>query len=167
MIATLANAPDDLQILKVYLLDFTGLDRDALHLHAGLALFILVRLGWRWRGGWMIAWLAALMVALGVEWMDIRADGSLGAPQPQPEHWQYDDMANGAAAGRAVASAQAKRRTGQFRRFRGSIHQRDRRTSGDRLTRRVPAQSCVRGAASCPGHCPHHSIIRQYCAPIR
>ncbi len=87
MIATLANAPDDLQILKVYLLDFTGLERDALHLHAGLALFILVRLGWRWRGGWVVAWLAALAVALGVEWMDIRADGSLGAPQPQPEHW--------------------------------------------------------------------------------
>ena len=51
MIPTLANAPDDLQILKLYLLDFTGLERDALHLHAGLALFILVRLAWRWQIG--------------------------------------------------------------------------------------------------------------------
>jgi hypothetical protein len=87
MIPTLASAPDDLQILKVYLLDFTGLDRDALHLHAGLALFILVRIVWRRRGGWVIAWLAALTIALGVEWLDIRADGTGGAPLPQPEHW--------------------------------------------------------------------------------
>lgn len=87
MMPTLASAPDDLQILKVYLLDFTGLERDALHLHAGLALFILVRLAWRWRGGWVIAWLAALTVAIGVEWLDIRADGGEGIPQPQPDHW--------------------------------------------------------------------------------
>ncbi len=87
MIPTLANAPDDLQILKLYLLDFTGLERDALHLHAGLALFILVRLAWRWRGGWVIAWLAALTIAIGVEWLDIRADGTGGVPQPQSDHW--------------------------------------------------------------------------------
>lgn len=87
MITTLASAPDDLQILKVYLLDFTGLERDALHLHAGLAVFILVRLVWRWRGGWVIAWLAALMLAAGVEWLDIRADSVGAIPQPQSDHW--------------------------------------------------------------------------------
>lgn len=87
MISTLASAPDDLQILKLYLLDFTGLDRDALHLHAGLALFILVRLIWRRRGGWVIAWLAAFVLAAGVEWLDIRADGEGGSPLPQPDHW--------------------------------------------------------------------------------
>jgi hypothetical protein len=87
VISTLVNAPDELQILKVHLLDFTGLDRDAMHVHAGLALFILVRLVWRWRGGWTVAWLAALALALGIEWLDIKADGTGGAPQPQYDHW--------------------------------------------------------------------------------
>lgn len=87
MMPTLASAPHDLQILKLYLLDFTGLDRDALHLHAGLAVFILTRLLWRWRGGWIVAWLAALTLALSIEWLDMRAYGVPGTPQPDPEHW--------------------------------------------------------------------------------
>lgn len=87
MIPTLASAPHDLQILKLYLLDFTGLGRDALHIHAGLAIFIVTRLAWRWRGGWVVAWFAALTLALAVEWLDIRADGMIGTPQPEPEHW--------------------------------------------------------------------------------
>lgn len=87
MIPTLATAPHDLQILKLYLLDYTGLDRDALHLHAGLALFIAVRLLWRWRGGWFVAWFAALALALSVEWLDIAAYGDPGTPQPDPNNW--------------------------------------------------------------------------------
>jgi hypothetical protein len=87
MIPTLASAPHDLQMLKLHLLDVTGLGRDALHVYAGMAMFIGVRLVWRWRGGWMLAWLAALAVALGVEWMDIRAEGQAGVPQPEPAHW--------------------------------------------------------------------------------
>lgn len=87
MIPTLASAPHDLQVLKLYLLDFTGLDRDALHLHAGLALFVVVRLLWRWRGGWAIAWFAALALALSVEWLDIAAYGDPDTPQPDPNNW--------------------------------------------------------------------------------
>lgn len=87
MIPTLASAPHDLQILKLYLLDYTGLDRDALHLHAGLALFVAVRLLWRWRGGWVIAWFMALTLALSVEWLDINAFGDPDTPQPDPNNW--------------------------------------------------------------------------------
>jgi hypothetical protein len=87
MTFSLATAPHDLQILKLQLIEATGLGRDALHVYAGLAMFIGVRLVWRWRGGWVLAWLAALAVALGVEWLDIKAYGQVGTPQPEPENW--------------------------------------------------------------------------------
>jgi hypothetical protein len=87
MIPTLASAPQDLQILKVHILDATGLAKDALHIYAGLAVFIAVRLVWRWRGGWTLAWLAALSLALGIEWLDIKAEGQAGTLQPDPAHW--------------------------------------------------------------------------------
>jgi hypothetical protein len=83
----LATAPADLQNLKLYLIDLTGLGRDALHVYAGLAVFLFVRLLWRWRGGWMIAWLAALALASSIEWLDMRAEGQAGVPQPEPAHW--------------------------------------------------------------------------------
>jgi hypothetical protein len=87
MIPTLASAPQDLQSLKLYLLDLTGLGKDALHVYAGLTVFITIRLVWRWRGGWIVAWLASLALALGIEWLDIRAEGQIGVPQPDPAHW--------------------------------------------------------------------------------
>ena len=87
MNVTLATAPQDLQTLKIYLLDLTGLGKDALHIYAGLALFIAVRLAWRWRGGWFVAWLAVLGLASGVEWLDMLAEGKIGAIQPDPAHW--------------------------------------------------------------------------------
>ncbi len=83
----LASAPQDLQNFKLTALNFTGLDRDALHIYAGMALFLCVRLLWRWRGGWIVAWLAALSLALGVEWLDIKAETAGGYLQPQPAHW--------------------------------------------------------------------------------
>lgn len=87
MIPTLASAPHDLQLLKLYLLEFTGLGRDALHIYAGLAIFIATRLIWRFRGGWALAWFAALCVALGVEWLDTRAAGMVGTPHPEANNW--------------------------------------------------------------------------------
>ena len=87
MNVTLATAPQDLQTLKLYLLDLTGLGKDALHIYAGMALFIAVRLAWRWRYGWFVAWIAVLALASGVEWLDIRAEGKVGVIQPDPAHW--------------------------------------------------------------------------------
>lgn len=87
MNAIWASAPQDLQNLKLYLIDLTGLGRDALHVYAGLAVFLFVRLLWRWRGGWVIAWLAALALASSIEWLDMRAEGQAGVPQPDPAHW--------------------------------------------------------------------------------
>ena len=52
---------------KGSVIDATGLDKDALHIYFGLALFLLVRMAWRRRGGWVAAWLAVLVMACGGE----------------------------------------------------------------------------------------------------
>ncbi len=79
--------PMDYQQLKVVLLDETGLAKDALHIYAGMAMFIIVRLLWRWRGGWIAAWLAALALACGAEYIDLRTEFSNSALQPDAAHW--------------------------------------------------------------------------------
>ena len=55
---------------KVSVIETSGLAKDALHIYFGLALFLAVRLVWRWRGGWLVAWLAVLAMACGGEWLD-------------------------------------------------------------------------------------------------
>jgi hypothetical protein len=87
MIGTWTSAPDDLQLLKIDILEATGLGRDALHVYVGLAVFVIVRLIWRRRGGWWLAWTASLAVALGIEWLDMRADATGSAVQPDTGHW--------------------------------------------------------------------------------
>jgi hypothetical protein len=77
----------DFQQWKTEMIDVTGLAKDALHIHIGLLVFILVRLVWRGRGGWIVAWLVALAFALGGEWLDIRAEEAASALQPDPAHW--------------------------------------------------------------------------------
>ncbi len=77
----------DYQQWKTSVLDYTGLAKDALHVHIGLGVFIAVRLAWRWRFGWLIAWLVALAFALGGEWLDLRAEDAAGAQQPDGAHW--------------------------------------------------------------------------------
>lgn len=79
--------PLDFQQLKVVMLGFTGLGKDALHIYAGMGLFLLVRLVWRWRGGWMLAWLAVLALACTVEWIDMKAEAANSALQPDAAHW--------------------------------------------------------------------------------
>ena len=72
---------------KASLVELSGLDKDALHIYFGLALFLLIRLMWRWRGGWVIAWLAVLVMACGGEWLDLAAEHSNSAIQPDAAHW--------------------------------------------------------------------------------
>jgi hypothetical protein len=81
------SAPQDLQQFKIDAIAYTGLGRDALHVYFGLALFIAVRLLWRWRFGWILAWLAALALAVGVEYLDIKAEHTGSYLQPEPAHW--------------------------------------------------------------------------------
>lgn len=80
--------PIDFENLKLLVQEFTGLAKDALHVYAGLSMFIIVRLLWRWRGGWIIAWAAAVALACGAEWLDILAEANGGSLlKPDPEHW--------------------------------------------------------------------------------
>ncbi|MFM6854984.1 MAG: hypothetical protein ACKOUM_12980 [Sphingopyxis sp.] len=62
------------QDYKGMAVDATGLAKDALHVHIGLGIFIIVRLLWRWRGGWAAAWLVALGFTLGGEWLDYQLE---------------------------------------------------------------------------------------------
>lgn len=79
--------PLDFQQFKVMMLEWSGLAKDALHIYAGLALFLFIRLVWRRKGGWVLGWLATLMLACGVEWLDLLAESSNSAIQPDAAHW--------------------------------------------------------------------------------
>jgi hypothetical protein len=72
---------------KTWLVTSTALSKDALHIYFGLALFVAVRLVWRWRGGWLAAWLAVLAMASGGEWLDMALEAQLSAIQPDAAHW--------------------------------------------------------------------------------
>jgi cell shape-determining protein MreD len=85
--------PASFQVFKEYLISLTGLSRDALHVHIGLAVFIIVRLLWRWRFGWSVAWLCALAAALAGEWLDIRSVG-IGTNSMQPDQSNWHDLWN-------------------------------------------------------------------------
>jgi hypothetical protein len=87
MIHFLASAPQELQTFKIAALDYTGLSKDALHVYGGMTLFLCVRMLWRWRGGWMLAWLAVLALALSIEGLDMKAEQAGGSIVPDAEHW--------------------------------------------------------------------------------
>src|SRR3546814_5939507 len=65
----------------------TGVQTCALPIYFGLALFLTVRLIWRWDGGWLIAWCAVFAMACGGEWLDMTAEISKAAVQPDSAHW--------------------------------------------------------------------------------
>lgn len=87
MIEMWAAVPQDFQILKANIVEATGLGKDALHVYVGLAVFLTVRLLWRWRGGWLLAWLAAVTLAIFVEWLDMRALAGASPIKPDAAHW--------------------------------------------------------------------------------
>lgn len=72
---------------KLWLVTSTDLSRDALHIYFGLTLFILVRLLWRRRGGWVVAWLAVVAMACGGELLDLTAEATRSSIRPEAEHW--------------------------------------------------------------------------------
>jgi hypothetical protein len=79
--------PAQFEIWKTNVVDYTGLAKDAMHVHIGLAVFILVRVLWRWRGGWILAWLAALAAALAGEYLDLKGETLANTIRPDLEHW--------------------------------------------------------------------------------
>ncbi|WP_439569336.1 hypothetical protein [Sphingopyxis sp.] len=72
---------------KLSIIEASGLGKDALHIYFGLALFLLVRLMWRWRGGWVVAWLAVVAMAFGGEWLDMTREMGRSTMQPDAAHW--------------------------------------------------------------------------------
>ena len=72
---------------KSWLVTASDLSKDALHIYFGLALFMLVRLAWRWRGGWVAAWLAVLVMACSGEFLDMAAEFGNASIQPDAAHW--------------------------------------------------------------------------------
>lgn len=73
------------QQLKILLIDGSGLGKDALHIYAGMAIYLLVRLGLR-RQAW-VAWLAVLAAAVAGEWLDVEGEYLRGSLAPDGAHW--------------------------------------------------------------------------------
>lgn len=83
--AFLDTLPFQYQALKVALIDGVGLSRDALHVYAGLIIYLLVRLGLRQHRATALS--AALLVTLAAEWLDMRGEHIRGAFAPDAAHW--------------------------------------------------------------------------------
>lgn len=73
------------QQLKITLIDGSGLGKDALHIYAGMTIYLLVRLGLR-RSVW-IAWAAVLAAAAAGEWLDVEGEYLRGSLAPEAGHW--------------------------------------------------------------------------------
>ncbi|MDZ3832333.1 MAG: hypothetical protein U0S50_11000 [Sphingopyxis sp.] len=72
---------------KIWLIDATGLSRDALHVYVAVALFLVVRMMWRgWRGS-IAALLVVAAAALGGEWLDHQLELMNGGLCDRAEHW--------------------------------------------------------------------------------
>ena len=73
------------QQLKIALIDGSGLGKDALHIYAGMAAYLFVRLALR-RPAWM-AWAVVVLIATAGEWLDIQGELLRGRLTPEPGHW--------------------------------------------------------------------------------
>ena len=75
------------QELKIWLVDATGLSRDALHVYVAIALFLCVRVLWRgWRGS-LVALLVVATAAATGEWLDHQMELLRGSACSRAEHW--------------------------------------------------------------------------------
>jgi hypothetical protein len=82
--------------LKLWLVDWSGLSRDALHIYVAIALFLLVRMLWRGWGGTLAALILVLTVALTGEWLDHQFELMNAAACDWAEHMH--DLRNTLAA---------------------------------------------------------------------
>ena len=89
--------------LKIWLVSWSGLSRDALHIYVAIALFLLVRLIWRGGSGTVVALLVVLTAALTGEWLDHQVELMRGQVCNAAEHWH--DLRNTLAAPVVLALA--------------------------------------------------------------
>jgi hypothetical protein len=75
------------QVFKIWLLSVADLSHDALHMHFGLGILVIVRLLWRGRSGWLLAWCTVLGFAVIGEIFDWRAEQLVGGTVPPGAHW--------------------------------------------------------------------------------
>jgi hypothetical protein len=88
---------------KVWLVDLTGVSRDALHIYVAIALFLCVRIMWRGPWGSVAAVIMVLAAALTGEWLDHQMELLQGGVCDPAEHWH--DLRNTMAAPLVLALA--------------------------------------------------------------
>ena len=76
-----------LQDMKLLVMQFTGLEKDALHVYIGLLVFFGSALIFRWRVGGAGPLLVAVLFAAGGELWDIRDTLRAGMPTQWAWHW--------------------------------------------------------------------------------
>ena len=89
--------------LKVWIVAWSGLSRDALHIYVAIALFLLVRMMWRGGSGTIAALALVLAVALTGEWLDHQYELVNGQVCNEAEHWH--DLRNTLSAPIVLALA--------------------------------------------------------------
>ena len=76
------------QQAKIYLVETTGLARDALHIYVALGLFVACCLLFGWKAREWRPWLVVLLAAIAGEVLDIRDTMAKSAPLQLGESWK-------------------------------------------------------------------------------